>query len=55
VGDGPDALLRHLAQGPDVRVAVLGVGVHAGHQAVGGAHQRKAGHPLHHILSGSNT
>ena len=52
-GDAPDSLLRRLTHAPDVRVVVLGGGVHAGHQAVGGAHQRKAGHPLHHILLGN--
>lgn len=49
-GDGADSLLRSLTHRLDVRVVILGVGVHAGHQVIGGAHQRKAGHPLDHIL-----
>lgn len=49
-GDVLHALLGHLAHGADVRVRVLGGGVDAGDQAVGGADQGEAAHPLHHAL-----
>lgn len=49
-GDGADTLLRSLTHTPDVWVVFFGVTVHAGHQAVRGAHQREIGNPLHHIL-----
>lgn len=53
-GDAPDAQLGSLAHGPDVRVGVLGAGVHGGHQAVGGADQGQAAHPLHRALRTQN-
>lgn len=48
--DALEAQLGCLAHCADVRVRALGVEVDAGHDAIGGAHQWKAAHPLHYVL-----